>query len=197
VITFGTFRNAARGAAGPPGVPQPPVRWANTAATRGKAVRRYHRIDLAAAEQALDDAFSKPTWSTPSNAGKALVARQLFALYVQQDRAAGFPFADVNVKRDVTLGSARISADVDVVVFDPGGGLRARVLLWDIPACSWAQATVIGAVAVLAVDGALGFGRTVGVDVWHLRSAQQHSVTRAEALAALPEAGRVAQLYDV
>jgi hypothetical protein len=196
VISFGTFRNAVRGSAGRPGVPQE-FKFLTTAATRGKAVRCYHREGLAAAAQALTDGFSSASWRSPSAAGKARKARELFGVYVEMDRAAAQLFADANVKPVVKLGRAEVRADVDVVCFDPAGDLCPRVLLWDLTECSTRQAQIISAVSVVAVEQALGHGRVTAAEVWRLRSRERHVFTRNEALQMLDAAEAVAEAYDI
>lgn len=197
MITFGTFRVAARGAGGTPGQPPVEVRWVNTAQTRARAVRCYHRDGLAAALEALEEGFSSPTWKKPSPAGKAKVARDLFATYVQLDALAGRPYAELNLKHAVALGKAMVNVDVDVVLFDPTGDLCGRVLLWDVTPCTAQQARTIAAPCITAIDAELGDQRATSVSIWHLRSGIQHDIDRPTAIAATPHARSIAEAYDV
>jgi hypothetical protein len=185
-FTFGTFKFAAReptfriAAAG-----QAP-RFPSTAQSLRMATRIYHDQGPDAARRALRSSLRAPYWRTGIGAGKAAVARRLLDEYMRLDSAAGRKAAGFNIKTDVAVGSDVIAVAVDVCLF-ANVDYAARLILWDARPCTSADARILLAPCVLALEHEFGTGSVEDGEVIHVRTSTVYSETRARALAALPD----------
>lgn len=162
------------------------------------AIRRFHQFGEARATSVLHQTFERsPYWGptgNPSARGWANSIKGCFATYVRMASADVRPYVTTPMRRDVELGPHAIGVAPDAVLIDPLGYV-ARLVLWDTPETSQDEASLLAAPIVAALEAELGAGRTVGVEVWHLRSGSQFFVPAADALARLPDAASILNAY--
>lgn len=191
-FTFGTFKVAVRDPGFTIAGSGDPPRFPNTSRSLQRAVREYHSKGPIAARQSLRQSLSGPYWRKPRGAGMAAAARQLLEAYFRLDASDGRPSATFDLKSDVVLGTDVISVNVDICVFDPVG-YGARLVLWDTRPCSNAQAAILLAPCVLAVEQEMGTGTTTSAEVWHMRTTTKLAFAAHAALRAINDAQRVLQ----
>jgi len=196
-VTFGMYRK---------GVREPATTLTSAAAanagftlvtpmrTAQAAIVRHHRESPAAARARLHQSFRNSDYwgpsGTPQARGWARVIRELYDVYdglTQGDARTAFAYG---VERDIALGADALGVRADVVLLDPAGYVP-RVVLWDRNDLSRARAIEYGAPVWRAMEDELGDGRVAAVEVWALGGPMLHTVTPAQATAAMGQVARV------
>jgi hypothetical protein len=197
-VTLSEFKNAARDRSSRRGPPGSGATIVTPMPTARAAVRRYHREGSARATLLLNQTFDRSAHWGPAGPGPAKgwanAIRTCFQTYVELADVDDRPVLSTSVDRDVRLGGNAIGVAIDVILLDPLGYV-ARYPLWDVPSTNTAEAELLAAPIVRAMDEELGEGRTVGVEVWHLRSRAQFFVPSDHALTRLREAGNLLGTY--
>jgi hypothetical protein len=154
------------------------------------AVRRLHREGPEEARSYLTQAFARsPYWGPTGRAqakswAEAIVdAFDTYMTLATDDQRTVLP---AGVASDVQVGNHTVGVNVDVVLLDPSGYV-ARHILWDVPPLTALDAELQAAPIVAALQAELGHDRVVGVEIWHLRSAERRFVQSDHAIARLPE----------
>jgi len=166
--------------------------------TAQAAIRRYHQQGAALATVILNQTFDRSAYWGPSGrkaaASWANSIRDSFDAYVELASADMRAAVMTPMKRDVAIGHHALGVAPDVVLLDLGGYV-ARLVLWDKPLTTQDEAELLAAPIVCALDDELGEGRTIGVEVWHLRSREQFYVPAPDALARMDEVSAVLNAY--
>ena len=167
-----------------PGTAAPPIRTPIT--TFRAAIRRYHREGLPSARATINGLGGY--WAAPGR-GRTTKANysEGFRTYVQLDREDGRPVFDCGVKHELEIGDEVLALYFDALVFDLFGH-AGRLVLWDRPQPSRAQARLFAAPAAAGLREAVGPDRARELSIWHLRSGRTWSFPVAVAIGALPEA---------
>jgi hypothetical protein len=181
----------------PPAPGAPPI--VTPMPTAQSAIRRHHVQGAERAIAVLNETFDRSSYWGPRSThapakGWANAIRDSFQIYVDLAGTDSRPSMTIQVKRDVELGEHSVGVAPDVVLIDDDGYV-GRLVLWDKEETSQDEAEFLAAPIVRALEDELGAGRTLGVEVWHLRSRQQFYVTAEEALERLREVQAVLHRY--
>jgi hypothetical protein len=158
------------------------------------AVARYHRKGATEASRQLRRAFADSQYwgasGSPQARGWAHAIVTCFDRYVRLADDDGRDAFAVDLKLDVAVGAHVVGIHVDAVLLDDDGYV-GRILLWDLAPVTADLAVQYAVPVFLALEGQLGEGRVVGVQVWHLRTGGAYFASADACNAALP---RVTQL---
>lgn len=192
-VTFGMYRKGVRepgttlssaGAAFQPPTPMP---------TATAAIVRHHREGPARAAARMDRSYrNSPYWGqrgTPQG-GWATAMRACYQTYVQLAANDPRPAFATGLNRDLTVAPDELGVYIDVVLLDPRGYVP-RLVLWDSNELTVDLAVRYAAPAWAVLEEELGEDRVPAVEVWSLRAPTQHTVTPAQAQAALPDVARI------
>jgi hypothetical protein len=191
-VTFGLYRAGVRNA-GMTLTTAPTTPTPTPFPTATAAIVRHHREGPARAWHEMDRSFRRsPYWGqrgTPQG-GWADAIRRCYSTYRELSEVDARPAFAAGLNRDLEFPPDELGVYIDVVLLDPAG-YAARLVLWDSNELTQERAVLYAAPAWRVLEDDLGNGRVTGVEVWHLRTAQQITVGPDEAEQALADVERV------
>ncbi len=152
-----------------------------------KAVRLHHTAGAEAARRYLADTIeASPYWgpNSPHRAPQSWAAtiQTCLATYITLADSDPRPTLDTPISTTVEIDGLPLAVTIDVVLLGDGG-YTARLPLWDKAELDDEIAALYATPLILALEQELGTERSLGVEIWHLRSGSSFIVPRAAALA--------------
>lgn len=164
------------------------------------AVVRYHRGDGAAAAAWLDQSLSSSDYWGPNgraqSRGWANSIRQCFEIYRNMADDDARPAIAAGLRRTIDLPPDELAIYVDVVLLDERGYVP-RLVLWDTNSLTEEWVELYAAPIWDAMQTELGEGRIPEVEIWHLRTQEQHLVAAQAAAQRLAEVHRIVHRLGV
>lgn len=137
------------------------------------AIRRFHREGTDSARAYLAESFLRSPYWGPGGTAQARswakLTLELFDNYVDLAEGDERPSLGEGIGSDVIIGEYTIGVKIDVVMLDSLGYV-GRYNSWDSDPLGESAARLIATPIGMALENELGLGRTLGVEVWHLRT---------------------------
>jgi hypothetical protein len=189
-ISFGDYRSGVRepsfrvvsGGAGRP--------WPTPTPIQRATIARHHREDPDAAREYMVSRFQNSTYWGPSgkpqNQGRAEMTLRSYDNYVSLTRNDERPVITTDLKRDLELPPNTLGVRIDVLLLDATGYVP-RLVLWDTNDLTRERAMLYAAPLLLAAEEELGEGRVAEIEVVHVRTPVQLTVSAPDARAVKPD----------